>query len=188
MTGVQQALYSPELWRVLTAGLRELGEGKGDSLLRLADIYDGRRDDGTYTNLEDSFNAVRCADDPPVRDRAAVGATDIRYRQAAPFLDDGRGTGQAPLDMCAFWPVPNTSVPHTISAPGLPRTVVVSTTQDPATPYQAGVDLARQLNGSLVTYEGEQDTVALTSGVDCVDRPVTDYLIDLRAPAPDLRC
>ncbi|KAA0023067.1 alpha/beta hydrolase [Antrihabitans cavernicola] len=188
MTGVQQALYSPDLWRVLTVGLRELSEGRGDTLLHLADIYDGRRDDGSYSNLNDAFNAIRCADDPPVKDRAAVGATDVRYRQAAPFLDDGLGTGQAPLDMCAFWPVPNTATPHTLSVPGLPKVVVVSTTEDPATPYQAGVDLARQLNGSLITYQGEQHTVALQAGVACVDDPVTAYLTDLTEPAPGLRC
>ena len=36
---------------------------------------------------------------------------------------------------------------------------MVSTTNDPATPYQAGVDLARQLGGTLLTFEGTQHTV-----------------------------
>ena len=188
MTGVQQALYSADLWRLLTVGLRELRDGRGDTLLKLADIYDGRRDDGTYSNLNDAFNAIRCVDEPPIRDRAAVGATDLRYRQAAPFLDDGRGTGQAPLDVCAFWPVPNSSTSHSISMQGLPKVVVVSTTRDPATPYQAGVDLARQLGGSLITFDGDQHTVALASGVQCVDDPVVSYLTDLTEPTPGLRC
>jgi hypothetical protein len=114
----------------------------------------------------------------------------MRYREAAPFLDDGRGTGNAPLDACAFWPVPNTGAPHTIdpaAIEGLPTLVVVSTTQDPATPYQAGVDLAKQLNAALVTYRGAQHTASF-DGVACIDDPLTRYFVDLTVPDPDLTC
>lgn len=190
ITGVQQALYSPSLWRPLRAGLKELSAGRGDELLLLADMYEGRLDDGSYSNLEDAFNAVRCVDDPPVTDRAIEGEADTRYRQAAPFLDDGRGTGNAPLDACAFWPVPNTGAPHTIDAAalqGLPTVVVVSTTEDPATPYQAGVNLAKQLGGALITYRGTQHT-AVFDGVACVDDPVSAYFVDRTVPDPDLTC
>ncbi|RZK94334.1 MAG: alpha/beta hydrolase [Rhodococcus sp. (in: high G+C Gram-positive bacteria)] len=187
ITGVQQALYSPNLWGPLRGGLESLQTGTGDSLLMLADLYEGRADDGTYSNLNDAFNSIRCMDDPPVTDRAVVGAADVRYRQAAPFLDDGRGTGNAPLDVCAFWPAPNTGSPHTVAAPGIPPVVVVSTTEDPATPYQAGVDLAKQMNGALVSYRGTQHTVVL-DGEACVDDAVTDYLVDLAVPPADLTC
>lgn len=187
MTGVQQALYSQSLWRVLRVGLSELQQGNGDTLLRLADAYSGRLDDGTYSNLDDAFNAIRCVDDPPTTDRAEAGEADRRYREAAPFIDDGRGTGQAPLDVCAFWPVPNTGNPHVISVTGLPKLVVVSTTFDPATPYQAGVELARQLDGDLVTFDGNQHTVVF-SGEECIDTPIVDYLVDLTPPGNDLVC
>lgn len=187
ITGVQQALYSPSLWGLLRGGLSSLADGTGDSLLRLADMYEGRADDGSYSNLNDAFNAIRCADDPPETDRAVTGEADTRYREAAPFLDDGRGTGNAPLDICAFWPTPNTSEPHTIDAPGVPPILVVSTTEDPATPYQAGVDLAAQLGGSLITYRGTQHTVVF-DGEACVDDAVSDYFVDLTVPAGDPQC
>lgn len=187
MTGVAQALYSQQLWRLLRAGLTELSEGRGDTLLRLADTYTGRLEDGTYTNIEDAFNAVRCVDGPPTTDRAEADEADARYRQAAPFADDGRSTGQAPLDVCAFWPVPNTSDPHVVNIEGLPTVVVVSTTEDPATPYQAGVDLAQQLRGDLITYRAAQHTVVF-SGVECIDTPVVDYLVDLTPPGDGLQC
>lgn len=187
ITGVQQALYSPQLWGALRSGLTALGNGRGDSLLMLADQYQGRGDDGRYDNVNDAFNAVRCVDDPPVTDRAVAGGGDLAYRKAAPFLDDGRGTGAAPLDACAFWPVPPTDGPHRLDVGGLPAVVVISTTQDPATPYQAGVDLAKQLGAALITYRGTQHTVAL-NGVACVDDPVVAYLTDLAAPRPDLTC
>lgn len=187
ITGVQQALYSPSLWSSLRGGLTQLTQGRGDTLLLLADMYEGRGDDGSYSNINDAFNAIRCVDDPPLTDRAVAGEADARYRQAAPFLDDGRGTGNAPLDMCAFWPVPNTGAPHSIDVQGLPTLVVVSTTEDPATPYQAGVDLAKQLDASLITYRGAQHTAAF-DGVACVDDPVTAYFVDLTTPDPDLTC
>ncbi|AOW92900.1 hydrolase [Rhodococcus sp. WMMA185] len=187
ITGVQQALYTPSLWGVLQGGLNSLKSGTGDSLLTLADLYEGRSSDGTYSNLNDAFTAVRCVDDPPVTDRAEVGEADMRFRQVAPFLDDGHGTGSAPLDICAFWPVPNTGTPHTVDAPGIPPVVVVSTTEDPATPYQAGVDLAKQMNGALVTNRGTQHTVVL-NGKSCIDDAVTDYLVNLTVPPADLSC
>ncbi|MCJ0978325.1 alpha/beta hydrolase [Rhodococcus sp. ARC_M12] len=187
ITGAQQALYSQQLWRLLRAGLNELGDGRGDTLLRLADTYSGRLEDGSYTNIDDAFNAVRCVDGPPTTDRAEADEADARFRAAAPYLDDGRATGNAPLDLCAFWPVPNTSNPHIVDVEGLPTLVVVSTTNDPATPYQAGVELAAQLRADLVTYEGTQHTVAF-SGVECVDDPLVNYLVDLVPPEDGLRC
>jgi len=187
ITGVQQALYSPSLWGSLRGGLRSLADGNGDTLLLLADMYEGRGEDGTYTNINDAFNAIRCADDPRITDRALAGEADTRFREAAPFLDDGRGTGQAPLDLCAFWPVPNTGEPHTPEVPGLPPVLVVSTTEDPATPYQAGVDLARHLGGALISFTGTQHTVVL-DGEGCVDDPVTRYLVSLEVPESDPHC
>lgn len=187
ITGAQQALYSQQLWRLLRAGLNELRDGRGDTLLRLADTYSGRLEDGSYTNIDDAFNAVRCVDGPPTTDRAAADEADARFRAAAPYLDDGRATGSAPLDLCAFWPVPNTSDPHIVDVEGLPTLVVVSTTNDPATPYQAGVELAAQLRADLVTYDGTQHTVAF-SGVDCIDEPLVNYLVELVPPEDGLRC
>ncbi|CAM3946813.1 alpha/beta hydrolase [Smaragdicoccus niigatensis] len=190
-TAVSLAMYSPALWGYLTQGLSEVTQGTGDTLLMLADASYGRRADGTYTNELDARIAVRCVDDPAATDRDALGKLDTAIREAAPFEDDGRGTGLAPLDTCAFWPVPTTSKPHAINIPALPKIVVVSTTHDPATPYQAGVDLARQLRASLLTYQGTQHGAFLNSG-KCIDDAVIAYLRDLKDPgnltcAPDTK-
>ncbi|RJO69049.1 alpha/beta hydrolase [Nocardia panacis] len=188
ITGVRQALYADELWPGLTLGLAELRDGRGDTLLRFADMYQARRDDGTYSNRIDSFNAIRCVDDPRVTDRAVVAEQDADARRVAPFADDGRGTGAAALELCATWPVPNTSAPHRVSIPDLPKLLVVSTTEDPATPYQAGVDLADQLGAGLLTFKGSRHTVALVAGESCVDRVVFDYLVDGKSPPADANC
>jgi len=187
IVGTILPLYSPTLWLNLTAALDELKGGHGDKLLALADQYMGRDEDGHYTNATDVRSAVNCVDRPPITDRDRVVEEDRRLREVAPFLSYGEFTGYAPLGTCAFWPVPPTSQPHQISVRDLPPVLVISTTGDPATPYQAGVDLASQLRGALLTYEGTQHTVAL-EGNPCVDAVVTKYLIDLTLPPPDARC
>ncbi len=180
-------LYSPNLWRHLTSGLTELKDGTGDTMLTLADLYMGRDAEGRYNNSTDVRVAVNCVDQPPVTDRAAIIEEDRRVREVAPFMNYGEFTGHAPLGTCAFWPVPPTTEPHEISVSGLPPILVVSTTNDPATPYQAGVDLARQLGGTLLTFEGTQHTVVF-QGETCVDDIAAKYLIDLTVPPPGTRC
>jgi pimeloyl-ACP methyl ester carboxylesterase len=187
IVGTILPLYSPGLWRHLTQALTELRGGHGDTMLALADLYMGRDAQGHYTNSTDVRVAVNCVDQPPVTDRAKVVDEDRRTREVAPFMSYGQFTGHAPLSTCAFWPVPPTSQPHPISAKGLPPILVVSTTRDPATPYQAGVQLAQQLGGALLTFDGTQHTVVL-QGNGCVDDIVTRYLIDLTLPPPDARC
>jgi pimeloyl-ACP methyl ester carboxylesterase len=187
ITGTMMALYSPTMWSTLSYGLAELADGRGDVLLRLADAYFDRDRHGHYTNVNDVQNAVNCVDEPPNTDRAKAIDKDRRLRQVAPFATYGQFTGNAPLDVCAFWPVPPSSGPHTVSVPGLPPVLVVSTTDDPATPYQAGVELAGELGGRLLTYDGTQHT-AVFHREACVDNYVAAYLIDLTLPPPDSRC
>ena len=187
VVGTILPLYSPTLWQHLTNGLLELRGGKGDTMLKLADIYMGRDAQGRYDNSTDVRVAVNCVDKPPITDRAKVVEQDRRAREAAPFMNYGEFTGFAPLGTCAFWPVPPTSEPHELKVEGLPPTLVISTTNDPATPYQAGVELAQQLGGALLTYEGTQHTVAF-QGDACVDDVASRYLIDLATPPPGATC
>ena len=187
VTGTQMALYSPTMWKHLTTGLRELTRGRGDTLLALSDAYMGRDGDGHYTNSTDALISIDCVDHPAVTDRAEAADLDRRTRDVAPFLSYGAFNGAAPLDYCAFWPVPATTTPHPIAAHGLPATLEVSTVHDPATPYQAGVDVARELGGTLLTYEGTQHTVVF-QGDRCVDDVAAGYLVGLKLPPADTRC
>ena len=187
-TGTINALYTPAHWKYLTSGLLGLARGTdaGDLLL-LADDYQGRDRNGHYSNDQDAFNAIRCVDAPNPTDQTSWVTADQRIRQAAPFLSYGPFTGNAPRDLCALWPVPATSAPH--AAPPMPpgKVVVVSTTHDPATPYQAGVSLAHQLGGPLITYDGTQHT-AVFNGDQCVDGAVVRYLVAGTPPPAAYRC
>lgn len=187
IVGTILPLYSPNLWRHLTQALTEIKEGRGDTMLTLSDLYMGRSAEGHYTNATDARVAVNCVDKPAITDRATVVEQDRRIREVAPFMSYGEFTGHAPMGTCSFWPVPPTSSPHRIEVDGLPPVLVVSTTNDPATPYQAGVDLAEQLGGTLVTYEGTQHTVVF-HGDACIDDIAARYLIDGTVPPPDTRC
>ncbi|QFZ16870.1 alpha/beta hydrolase [Saccharothrix syringae] len=185
ITGAIQAMYSQELWAPLNSGLAELKEGRGDVLMLLADNYFDRDKDGRYGSVTDAFTAIKCVDEQPVTDRAVLDDVARRYKAAAPFLDDGN-PAVGVLDPCAFWPVPPTAQDGA-PGPGLPPVLVISTTGDPATPYEAGVSLARELGGGLLTFEGNQHTVYL-QGDECVDTAGNAYLVDLELPPAGTRC
>jgi pimeloyl-ACP methyl ester carboxylesterase len=188
ITGTINALYTKRYWKYLTSGLLGLQRGSdaGDLLL-LADDYQGRNQAGHYSNQQDAFNAIRCVDNQYPRDSASWVDADARARAAAPFMSYGEFTGFAPRDMCAMWPFPPTSAPHQVNSPGPGKVVVVSTTHDPATPYQAGVDLANEMNAALITFEGTQHTVVF-NGDQCVDTAVVSFLVDSAQPPPNLQC
>jgi pimeloyl-ACP methyl ester carboxylesterase len=188
ITGTVNALYTQRYWKYLTSGLLGLQRGTdaGDLLL-LADDYQGRNESGQYSNQQDAFTAIRCVDAPFPTDPAVWADADRQAREVAPFMSYGSATGYAPRDACALWPVAPTSSPHQVSSPGPGKVVVVSTTRDPATPYAAGVDLARELDASLITFDGTQHTVVF-SGNACVDPAVVAFLVDSVTPPANLQC
>ncbi len=184
-TATIAALYGTQGWEPLRLGLAELAAGQGTTLIQLADSYYGRTPDGGYDQSGDAFTAVQCVDEPRVTDPAEIAELDRLTAEAAPFLDSGIPSSVA-RDVCAFWPVPVTSEPVPTPA-GLPPVLVVSTTGDPATPYQAGVDLAQELRGGLLTAEGTQHTASFGSST-CIDDSVSRYLVDLQLPAEGTTC
>lgn len=64
---------------------------------------------------------------------------------------------------------------------------MVSTTGDPATPYQVGVDVAAQIGAPVITFEGAQHTVTF-SGEACVDDAATAFFVDRVLPPAGMRC
>lgn len=186
LTGTVQALYSEQLWPALAQGLANLRDGDGELLMLLADLYESREPDGSYTNSLEAFPVISCLDEDRVTDPEVFLEIDTRAREVAPFADDGRGPSAARTS-CAFWPVPPTTEPQLPDVEGLAPVLVISVTGDPATPYEAGVRLAEQIGARLLSVEGNQHTVALT-GEPCVDDLVNAYLIDLALPDGTANC
>jgi len=187
ITGTSQALYSQSLWEPLSAALLDLSKGDGAAMMNLADTYDGRDAQRHYSNSLDGFLAIGCIDGLRFVDTAKEDEYATKNAEAAPY----QATGDTPKginDPCVYWPVQPTSTAHMPQIEGLPRILVVSTTNDPATPYQAGVNLAKALGASLLTVNGTNHTAYLNIGSKCVDRIGTDYLTTLELPTSDTTC
>lgn len=184
--GVKLAMYQKSAWPILTRTLVAAAQGDGSGLLALSDYYFDRDPVGHYLNKLEAFQVISCMDDERITDPAEIEEISKRVVQVAPFVDDGQPVVPA-RDVCAFWPVPPSSQPHVPHVAGLPKTLTISVTGDPATPYQAGVDLAKALDGALLSVTGNQHTAAL-QGSSCVDDIVTAYLVDLKLPAGEAKC
>ena len=183
---LSQGLYTEELWPQLARALDQADDGNGTQLVRLADQYLNRAADGTYPNGFEVYFATSCRDAVWPDDPTAVFDAAKVIGVAYPRLGEGIVNDYV---RCAIWPVPPNPlsiVPSTTK--GLPATLVISTTGDPATPYAAGVRVAQQIPGAvLVTNVGEGHTV-FAKGKGCIDATVTRYLVDAKAPAAPVIC
>ena len=181
-----QALYSKSFWPELSKALHDAQAGDGTGLVHLADEYLQRNADGTYPNGIEIYFAVSCLDQAFPRNPDAVFAAAKRIGRLYPRIGEGLTNDYV---RCALWPTPAQPigpVPATIK--GLPPIVVISTTNDPATPYGNGVRVAHEIPGAvLVTNVGEGHTV-FAQGKACVDDAVTAYLITIKPPPNGLRC
>jgi pimeloyl-ACP methyl ester carboxylesterase len=162
-----QALYSRSSWPLLATALAQAEQGVGEPVLRLADAYNGRNEDGTFSTIEQSGRIIRCAssfgrdapDDPQalvdqLRKQAPRFSKDITVDDfednTCSGLTDGKGlslinyTGDSPI-------------------------VVVGGEKDPATPIRWAEEMATNLgsNARLVRFTGEGHSQLLTSS--CVD-------------------
>lgn len=186
--GTITALYSQSTWPTLSDALTGLAGGDGAALMGLADSYLGRDAEGHYGNLQDALTAVNCIDGRSTPfDATTAQQLAEKKAAAAPFLDSGDPPA-ATKSPCDFWPVPGAQADPLTGVPGLPQVLVISTTKDPATPYQAGVELADTLGAVLLTVEGTNHGAFITTGNKCVDQIGIDYLTDLALPADGTTC
>lgn len=186
LSGLVLPLYSESGWPAVVRGIAELKAGGGKTLMLLRDLSQQRGAEGSYGNASEAQLAIECLDEErhtPEQESAMKRAVF----EVAPFMATGRPV-QA-RDLCEHWPVkPTLGYPYAQNIKGLPKTLVVSVTRDPATPHEGGISLARTLGASLLTVDGEQHGVALIGGNACVDGIVADYLINLKSPDPDRGC
>lgn len=182
--GISQALYAKQLWPELTDALQKAAGGDGSGLVDLADQYLRREANGDYPNGSEVYFAVACLDSDWPRDPLAIFAAAKATGRKYPRLGEGLVNDYV---RCALWPTPPQPLSG-VTAPGSPPIVVISTTGDPATPYESGVAVAKRLSrGILVTNVGEGHTI-FAQGKQCIDTAVTAYLADLVVPTAGLRC
>ena len=187
LVGVQEALYSRASgWPFLTHALGEAKAGDGAGLLLLADLYNERLKDGSYSNFLEAYFAIDCLDQPFPRGIAGYEALLPKIVAAAPRMWSSTAAGtNLP---CAFWPVPAKGHPAPISAAGSAPIVVVGTTNDPATPYKWAQSLAAQFeSGVLLTRVGEGHT-AYRKASSCIDDALDKYVVTLVPPPRNTIC
>jgi pimeloyl-ACP methyl ester carboxylesterase len=176
-TGLALPLYSETMWPDLSTAVDDALNGDGSAMVGLADDYTGTSD-------FDIYFAVNCLDFAWPGTPEEVLATGAAAAAESPHFGESIVNDYV---RCSMWPVE--AQPMTpVTAPDAPPILVVSTTNDPATPYEAGVRAAETLeSGVLLTYEGDGHTV-VANGVACVDDTVAAYLVDLEVPEDGRVC
>jgi pimeloyl-ACP methyl ester carboxylesterase len=183
ITGVVAALYTESAWTTLARALADAEAGRGERILRLADEYNQRRDDGTYTDILDANTAVTCVDHANPPTPAEVRRLQLRWRDRYPFFGAALASS---LLACAVWPAEHDPYPVG-PARGSPPILVVGTTGDPATPYDNTPRLARLLgSGVVLTWDGEGHTAYPRTR--CVNAAIDRYLLELQVPPPGATC
>ncbi|MYQ36920.1 TAP-like protein [Streptomyces sp. LamerLS-316] len=187
LDGIAAALYDSDMgWQMLRAGLAAAEEGDGSLLLFLSDGINERTDGEGYSNLDDAFTAVSCAD---YTDRFTTD--DVRqhlpeYRKASAVFGEWMAWE---LLQCAGWPVAGHAPTVDVAADGADPILVIGNTGDPATPYEGAGRMADELGegvGVRLTVDGEGHG---TYGVDdCLTALVDTYLLDGTVPEDDTTC
>jgi pimeloyl-ACP methyl ester carboxylesterase len=186
LLGIIAALYSKLSWPQLTnALLQAINNGDGTQMVNLADDYLERNSDGSYPNLIEANMAVNYVDQACPKDPKAYEQFAVDWAKSSPHFGASAASSGV---TCAYWQAK--ADPVTVpKAHGAPPIVVISTTNDPATPYEEGVALAKELeSGRLLIHRGEGHAVYVLGGDQCIDSAVNDYLLNLNAPASGTSC
>jgi pimeloyl-ACP methyl ester carboxylesterase len=185
LTGIAQGLYDDAFYPVLETGLEKAMNGDGTDLLRLADTYYQRGEDGRYGQTFSANPAIFCLDTPEPRTPQQIRADAVELGRKYPPLGDSMAWGAL---SCAEWPIPAVVPRQKLTAEGAAPILVVGTTGDPATPYEWAQGLASQLSSAtLLTWNGDVHT-AYNRGNTCVDNAVERYLLSGTPPAKGTRC
>ncbi|WP_327273055.1 alpha/beta hydrolase [Streptomyces sp. NBC_01224] len=187
-TGIVMPLYSRSSWPYLTQALDEAEKsGTGNTLLQLADAYNGRDEKGHYDTQNHSQRAISCADSKLRPTAAEARAMLPEFRKLSPVF--GPFLAWDTAGWCAEWPVKGEHDTPEASAPGAGPILVVGTTGDPATPYEGAQKMADELGkgvGIMLTNKGEGHGAYGES--TCVTSTVNAYFLEGKVPADGKTC
>jgi pimeloyl-ACP methyl ester carboxylesterase len=163
----------PDLSYAIDAGL----DGDGSLLGQLAQDYMSIVD-------FDIYFSVFCLDQDWPEDPNALLAAGKAAAGNAPHFGEALVNDYV---RCSVWPVEEQPLPA-VTAPDTPPILVVSTTNDPATPHDAAVRTADRLESAvLLTVEGDRHG-AVSGGIVCVDEHVAHYLVNVIPPPEGTVC
>jgi pimeloyl-ACP methyl ester carboxylesterase len=179
-------LYSDDWWSYMRQSLATAFDGDGTDLLSIVDLFNERKDDGTFaTNATEAIYAINCFDEPSDATEEQVREFAKTWIKDAPVFGDYLAWGNL---ACSIWPVKDPNPINKFVAQGAAPIVVVGTKYDPATPYKWAIGLSSQLSSSvLLTYEDDGHT-AYMRGSECIDKEIENYLVYGIVPAKNIVC
>lgn len=181
--GIRNAIYHPDNWKNLTYALetlildqdyRDLAEFIGFDLQGLEPYYGAGG-----KNLQAAFRTIDCIDHklPQSSDTATNTAAYIQgsYR-VAPFTRPPAPKISGNHSACYYYRVPQGTLPKAKLVPRQENTLIISSTEDPATQYAAGPLVAKALNGTLLisAYAGH----CSYGTVPCATRITNQFFAD----------
>jgi pimeloyl-ACP methyl ester carboxylesterase len=185
MMAVLATMYDQLRWKDLDRALTALDGGDGKKMLAIADYWNERSPDGTYSNFANgAFAATACLESPPAPSEVlSPDPAGGQILRASPFFGPWEEWDGV---YCDFWPeLPRAYRPLTIS--GVPPILVVGASNDPATPYVWSKNVSEQIPGSvLLTRIGNGHTSYEFS--DCITADEDAYLTNLVLPAQGTTC
>jgi hypothetical protein len=185
MMAVLATMYDQLRWKDLDSALTALDGGDGKKMLAIADYWNERSPDGTYSNFANgAFAATACLESPPAPSEVlSPDPAGGQILRASPFFGPWEEWDGV---YCDFWPeLPRAYTPLTIS--GVPPILVVGASNDPATPYVWSKDVSEQIPGSvLLTRIGNGHTSYEFS--DCISADEDAYLTNLALPPQGTTC
>jgi pimeloyl-ACP methyl ester carboxylesterase len=183
MTAVLAAMYDTDSWPQLSRALVAAQDGDSQHVFALADGYNERLTDGTYSNLIDANLAINCADTDETYEEDQIRDLAVQWDAEYPLFGAGSAVS---LYTCTAWQAERTPLPER-DAEGSDPILVVGNTGDPVTPLPGAEDMADQLDsGVLLIWQGDGHTAYPKT--DCITAAVDAYLIDLTAPKDGLTC
>ena len=186
MTATKSMLYARWGWTYLGSALRQAQDGKADLLLDLADMYNGRQDDGTYLTSNDSHYLISCASGFEKKMPKDPKSLVAKLKEVAPWNSRGIEASDFDEPGCedVFKGIKIFDIAYTGNAP----IVIVGGANDPATPFRWSQELLANMgtNASLVKFTGEGHSQILES--KCVDAIASDTFRYLKIPEAEVNC
>ena len=185
-TATTQAFYGDESLRpVLAKALHDARNGKGAGLLKLADEYNGRDDNGRYSTSSDSFGIIQCASgivdkgakNPAKMLKLAKKKAPWSYRHAEKSWFESSSCGEKYDGV----------KPIAISYSGNASIVVIGGDKDPATPFRWAKKMNKSMKGSvLVKYTLEGHASVGTN--HCTSKVAANVLVNRKLPSVGKEC
>ncbi len=186
--GIFTALYTTDLWDLLSDALDQAFHSDGTGLLELSWMGADQTGPSTFgSNMQSAYYAIDCWDLPASPGAAGLATAAKQWSRGAaiPEMSASMSWSNAP---CSSWFAHNPVLPAPANSTTTAPILIVGTRFDPATPYVWAQALSQQLTSStLLTYEGNGHT-AFGSGSPCIDSAVNEYLLRGTLPTPGKRC